>query len=173
MPRKDRNYTEAMRERDAARLRERYTTDPGFRERKAAYDRASKARIRREDPKRHWLRQNVNVGARQRAQKYGREFSLDWRTMHAPDVCPYLGIALDYNRTTASDNSPSIDRIDNRLGYTNANCEIISRLANMIKSRATSHQLAAIAARLAHLERSSTVKAFRASAHAHITRRAA
>jgi hypothetical protein len=55
--------------------------------------------------------------------------------------CPILGIPLEYNNNKMSDNSPSIDKINPRLGYVVGNIQIISMLANKMKSSATPEQL--------------------------------
>jgi len=59
-----------------------------------------------------------------------------------PEYCPYLNIKLTY--TVESCNHPttiSIDRIDSSKGYTKDNIQVISRLANLMKSYATQEQL--------------------------------
>lgn len=57
-----------------------------------------------------------------------------------PKYCRYLGILLDYS-SSYKDNSASIDRIDSTKGYTKDNIQVISMLANRMKSNATNEQL--------------------------------
>lgn len=59
-----------------------------------------------------------------------------------PDVCPALGIPINYGVVgVMSDNSPSIDRLDNTQGYTPENIHVISLRANRLKSDATPAEL--------------------------------
>ena len=54
-----------------------------------------------------------------------------------PKKCPYLDIDLVVGCIGGVDNSPSVDRIDNKKGYVKGNVQIISRKANQIKNNAT------------------------------------
>jgi hypothetical protein len=54
-----------------------------------------------------------------------------------PDVCPVLGIKLESQAGRATDNSPSIDRIDNTRPYEKGNIAIISQKANLLKGDGT------------------------------------
>ena len=63
-----------------------------------------------------------------------------------PDVCPALGVPLNYAGTgqegwSRKDDSASIDRIDSSLGYVEGNMQIISWKANRIKSNATEEEV--------------------------------
>lgn len=67
-----------------------------------------------------------------------------------PETCPYLGIVIDYRRasergTLRAHDAPSIDRINSLRGYVPGNVQIISDLANRMKSDATVEQLVAFA----------------------------
>jgi hypothetical protein len=61
------------------------------------------------------------------------------------DVCPALGIPLNYASDKNSDNSPSLDRFKAALGYVKGNVFVISNLANRIKTSATPEQVQAVA----------------------------
>lgn len=81
--------------------------------------------------------------ARQRAKKMGIEFSITWRDLprHMPTVCSWLGIPMQLSSRRFDDNSPSLDRIDNRYGYVPGNVIIISLRANRIKTDATAEEV--------------------------------
>ena len=71
-------------------------------------------------------------------------------TINIPDVCPILGITLNYNGNNESgwvrdDLSPSIDRIDSSKGYVKDNIQVISWRANRIKNDSTPEELMKIA----------------------------
>jgi hypothetical protein len=65
----------------------------------------------------------------------------DLNELSYPITCPILGIPLKCNAGKADDNSYSIDRIDNSLGYTIDNIQVISLRANKLKSDATVEEL--------------------------------
>ena len=62
-----------------------------------------------------------------------------------PKKCPVLGIDLKYSDIGSNkyqtDNSPSLDRINPKKGYTKDNVIIMSNLANRIKTDATADQI--------------------------------
>lgn len=58
-----------------------------------------------------------------------------------PTHCPAMGIKLRYDNITQLDDSPSIDRIDNNLGYTPDNVVIVSHKANRAKNNCTVEEL--------------------------------
>lgn len=80
-------------------------------------------------------------GAKNRAKKNGLEFNLKVTDINIPDVCPMLGIPLRAGINEASDNSPTLDRVDNTKGYTIDNVWVVSRRANTIKSTASLYEL--------------------------------
>ena len=78
------------------------------------------------------------------AIKRGIPFSLtltDLNNLSFPVTCPIFGIELYFNRSQASDNSYSIDRIDSTRGYEIDNIIVISQRANRIKNNATFEEL--------------------------------
>lgn len=136
-------------------LKRKLRANPVIAERLRAQDRELRARSFMRDPKAAWLKQGVK-SARERALKRGLAFSLTPQTIALPDHCPVLGIPLDYHagkRATQggpSPNSPSLDRINNAMGYVDGNVQVISVRANRIKSDSTLQELKAL---VAHLER--------------------
>lgn len=85
----------------------------------------------------------IFMTARQRARERDFEFNLDPEDCQVPEVCPVFGFPLVINsgKQGGAKDSPSIDRIDHRGGYTKDNVQIISRLANVMKADATPEQL--------------------------------
>lgn len=80
-----------------------------------------------------------------RSKKNGIIFNLTYDDINPPKICPILGITLEHSRGKMKYNSPSVDRIDPTKGYTKDNIQIISNLANVMKSNATPEQLVAFA----------------------------
>lgn len=85
------------------------------------------------------------ASARDRARKYGLEFDLKHYYLTIPDVCPVLGIPIILDGDGRSDNSPSIDRIRNDVGYIDGNVVVVSSRANRLKSDATVSEMLALA----------------------------
>ena len=79
--------------------------------------------------------------AKSRAKKNNLPFNLDIDDIVLPEVCPILGIKLEFNKGVCKDNSYSIDKIDSALGYVKGNIQIISFRANTMKSNATLEEI--------------------------------
>ncbi len=104
-------------------------------------DRALKSRISNQS-KYHWNE------SKKRAKKLGLEFNLEISDIVIPDTCPILGIPLFYKGGPRTNNSPSVDRIDNTKGYVKENIWVISWRANHIKGNATLEELKLIVEKL-------------------------
>lgn len=80
--------------------------------------------------------------AKNRAIKKGMDFNITIDAILWPDVCPVLGIKIDYEvRGSHTNNSPTLDRLDNTLGYVIGNVNVISFRANSLKSNATYEEI--------------------------------
>jgi hypothetical protein len=80
--------------------------------------------------------------AKDRANKLGIEFNLTEEDITIPMICPYLKTPLKFELGQGyQDTNISLDRIDSTKGYIKGNIEVISTLANRMKSNATQEQL--------------------------------
>lgn len=86
-------------------------------------------------------------GAKKRAKSSGIPFSLEIEDIVIPETCPVFGFPLVKNLggNGPSNLSPSLDRIIPELGYVKGNVQVISYLANKMKSNATQEQLSLFA----------------------------
>lgn len=80
--------------------------------------------------------------AKTRARNQGKEFDITHEDIVIPENCPVLGIPLVRGKGSGGKpDSPSLDRIDNSKGYVKGNVIVLSHLANMMKSSASTEQL--------------------------------
>jgi len=91
-------------------------------------NRQREKRNRRLDPRPAMLR-----NAKYRSLKKGREFTITKEDLEIPEICPVLGIPIFVSDERLSDNSPTIDRVDNSKGYVKDNVMCISFRANALK----------------------------------------
>ena len=75
------------------------------------------------------------------AARRGLEIDLSPEDIPMPESCAYLGLTLDYESSSITDNSPSVDRIDNTKGYIKGNIQTISNKANIMKHNASDEDL--------------------------------
>lgn len=79
---------------------------------------------------------------KERSKKKGYDFNLEESDLLIPKACPILGLELILSSDLRGDPaSVSVDRIDNSKGYVKGNIQIISLLANQMKSSANVEQL--------------------------------
>jgi hypothetical protein len=94
--------------------------------------------------------------SKQRAKDKDREHTItveDIKNIFPVDgCCPIFGMKLEFNSAGFRENSPSIDRIDSKKGYTPDNIQIISWKANRIKGYASIEELEMLVAYLKHGE---------------------
>jgi hypothetical protein len=95
-------------------------------------------RVKCTDPKSKMLQR-----AKCRAKLKGLDFDLTVKDIIIPKYCPILGIELVCKSGTpgGQKSSPALDRKDSKGGYTKDNVQVISHLANMMKSHATEEEL--------------------------------
>lgn len=89
-----------------------------------------------EDPRKQLL-----VNARMRSRRLKIKFNLALEDIVIPLLCPVLGIAIKTGNTKQSKNSPSIDRVNSKLGYIKNNIRVISWRANDLKKDASIEEL--------------------------------
>lgn len=89
--------------------------------------------------------------ARHRAKKL-IPFTIGRDDIVIPEFCPILGLRLYYGTWTDNHCSPSLDRIEPRLGYVPGNVRVISNRANILKRDATARELLAVANDVAKIE---------------------
>ena len=102
------------------------------------------------DPKAAWLYYTFQ-NARGRAKKRGLPYDHNPSGLDLPDLCPVLGILLKYGerRKLPAPDSPSLDRIIPKLGYTCSNLRVISWRANVLKRDASIEEIRRV---LAYME---------------------
>jgi|ERR1700690_477335 len=84
------------------------------------------------------------------AKKRGFECAITLADIYVPTHCPLLGIPLTHGNGRPHAGSPTIDRLDSRLGYVPGNVWVISYRANTIKNDASLAELEMIVAGLHH-----------------------
>lgn len=76
--------------------------------------------------------------ARARAKRFNLDFNIDSSDIAIPDRCPMLGTEIYQGEGEGrTGNAPSLDRINNNLGYVKGNVHVISDRANRFKSNMT------------------------------------
>lgn len=87
---------------------------------------------------------NLLRHAKYRAKKQGLPFTLEKKDIVIPNICPVLGTELSVlgvDPHKFPESIPSLDKIIPEFGYVKENIEVISLLANRMKSNATPEQL--------------------------------
>lgn len=79
---------------------------------------------------------------RNRAAEKGVDFDLEPEDFVIPERCPISDIPLFFSDNKRTDNTPSVDRIDNDKGYIKGNIAIISWRANKLKSDSSQEEIA-------------------------------
>lgn len=99
-------------------------------------------KLKTEFPKKYTARQQYS-SAKKRAEALNLSFDLTTEFIESisPDYCPILNKPLKYGGGQRTNESPALDRIDPKKGYTKGNVQVISLLANLMKSNATREDL--------------------------------
>lgn len=95
---------------------------------------------KRQEFLRGYVKHMIN-NAKRRAEEKGISFELSEDDIIIPDKCPILEVPLVVGTKGDYEYSPSIDRVDNSLGYTKDNIMIISKKANSMKNSASPTEL--------------------------------
>lgn len=88
---------------------------------------------------------NLWARAKARSIKNNIPFNIDIEDIVVPALCPILGIEIRVNKNSIGKNSIALDKIIPELGYTKGNVQVISMLANSMKSNANKNELLAFA----------------------------
>ena len=96
------------------------------------------------------------AGAKSRAKLKELPFNLTLEDVNIPKLCPVLKIPLVSGVGKLQDASPTLDRKIPMLGYVRGNVQVISCLANRIKSNANSLQIAAVLEYVKQIEQENT-----------------
>lgn len=131
MPYKDKETAkEYHREYNRSYMREWYKNNPEI-------AKARDIKWRENNPKKRLI-----FSTRQSAKLKNLEHNIDESDLLLPEFCPLIGIKIDYSAGNGKTmQKPSIDRIDPTKGYIKGNVEVVSSLANTMKSKATPAQL--------------------------------
>ncbi len=93
---------------------------------------------------------NLCNGARGRAEKNGMEYDEDlyeYLIQDIPTHCPCCSVELDYSTGKGRGErrySPSLDRVNNNIGYVRSNVKIVCWHCNNVKSDASLNELEAL-----------------------------
>lgn len=109
-------------------------TNPSYAKIKAAYAEAISTGVAVPDFALKFIRDRMWRQAKWRANAYGLKFTISADDIKIPTHCPISGeqLILHTGRGPGK-NSPSLDRINNNLGYTPDNIAVISSGANQTK----------------------------------------
>lgn len=105
-----------------------------------------KKRMKVDDPVKYSCMQ-MSASSKKRAKAYGWDNDIDTEYLLgiAVDVCPIIGVRLKYGGGEKTKLSCSLDRIDPLGGYVRGNVQIISNIANLMKSNASLDELKSFA----------------------------
>jgi hypothetical protein len=79
--------------------------------------------------------------AKSRAKSENLPFNIEKSDIKIPEKCPILKFELKKSIGNANKNSPTLDKIIPSLGYVKGNIQVISYMANIMKSNATPEEI--------------------------------
>jgi len=132
----DPEYFKEAARKAAAKRKQKLASEPELLEKEKERSREYAKKSRRRNPVKHML-----SDAKKRARQKGIDFTLKESDLEIPEICPVLGIPLFRGEGKRSHNSPSLDRVNNGLGYIPSNVRVISLRANQLKNDATIDEL--------------------------------
>lgn len=97
------------------------------------------------------IRKRLLWRAKERSNKEGILCNLDLEDIIIPEVCPLLKVPFIYGGKYDKWFTYSIDRVDNSKGYIKGNIQVITYLANTMKSHASKQQLITFATNILKL----------------------
>jgi len=100
---------------------------------------------RSENPQSFWV---AKAWSRAKTRAKASGLPCEVHVIELPEVCPILGVFIDYSTTGEGirSNSPSLDKVIPELGYVAGNVRVISYRANTMKSDMTVAQAEALLA---------------------------
>ena len=104
-------------------------------------DKLRRERIYKEGPDSENFKKMYLKWILDRARQKGLAFEITWEDIVVPETCPVLGIEIRLGGGRQCYSSPSIDRLDNNLGYTKENIRFISWRANTLKNDASFEEI--------------------------------
>lgn len=96
----------------------------------------NREKIRQQNRESYWRNKALMIFSQAKRNNRGIDFSITRRDVVIPEVCPIFSVPFDRDRF-----APSLDRLDNTLGYIPGNVWVISKLANTMKNSATLSEL--------------------------------
>ena len=104
------------------------------------------ARASRKEYNKEWFaklspNRRMLYSAKRRAKMNGLECNIDETDIIIPEKCPILDIPLVVSKEKQTSSSPSLDRVNPKLGYVKGNVRVISYKANACKNNMTSQQI--------------------------------
>lgn len=110
--------------------------------------------------------QKMYTAAKRRSKRRGMLCSISTSDIIIPATCPLLGIPLFIGSKITGSNSPTLDRIDNSLGYIPGNVWVISHKANSCKGNLTADEIIQVGLRLKiHLQSLATECVLKSGGH--------
>lgn len=97
--------------------------------------------MNKEEAKINIVRSQLLHKAKLRAREKGLEFTITRDDVVIPSQCPILGEPIQVRANTFNRWAPSLDRINNALGYVPGNVRVISWQANYVKGNMTVEQI--------------------------------